>query len=102
LTDTGRLWRDKWIAHCAGDHFRSGIVEEGSIMKKALCALAVAALFIQPAFAGGMAEPVMEPEIIAQESAGTGGGWVVPLILIAIVAAVASSSGGSTPLPDDV
>ena len=67
-------------------------------MKKALCAIAVAALMSQPALAGGMAEPVMEPDIIVEETAtGTGGGWVVPLILIAVIAAVASSSGGSAP-----
>ncbi len=69
-------------------------------MKKAVCAMAVITLMSQSALAGGMAEPLMEPEIIAQETAaGTGGGWVIPLILIAVIAAVASStSGGETPV----
>jgi len=37
--------------------------------------------------AGGMAEPLMEPEVIAEETAGTSG-FVVPLILLAVIAAV--------------
>ena len=39
------------------------------------------------AHAGGMAEPLMEPEVIAEETAGTSG-FVVPLILLAVIAAV--------------
>jgi len=69
-------------------------------MKKVVCAMAAAAVISQPALAGGMAEPVMEPEVIAESTTGTGGGWVVPLILIAVIAAVASSSGSSTPIDD--
>ncbi|MGI1663196.1 hypothetical protein ACRDNQ_13225 [Palleronia sp. KMU-117] len=72
-------------------------------MKKFVAAAALSALVAQPALAGGMAEPVMEPEVIAEESVGTGGGWVVPLILIALVAAVASASGSSdTPMTPEV
>jgi putative copper export protein len=73
-------------------------------VKKVIVAAALSALVMQPAFAGGMAEPVMEPEIIVEEtSTGTGGGWVVPLILIALVAAVAAASGSSdTPVPPPV
>lgn len=48
-----------------------------------------------PAIAGGMAEPLMEPEVIVEESSESSGGIVVPLLLIAIIAAVASGSGGS-------
>jgi hypothetical protein len=45
------------------------------------------------AHAGGMSEPVMEPEIIVEEtSTGTGGGWVVPVVLLALVAAVAAAN----------
>jgi hypothetical protein len=71
-------------------------------MNKFVAAAALAAIVAQPALAGGMAEPVMEPEVIAEESVGTGGGWIVPLILIALVAAVASASGSSdTPIVPD-
>ncbi len=37
--------------------------------------------------AGGMAEPILEPEVIAEETAGTSG-FIIPLILLAIIAAV--------------
>ena len=64
-------------------------------------ALAVSA--VAAANAGGLAEPVMEAEVIAEAATGTGGGWIVPLIFIAVVAAVASSSGGGeTPIPGPV
>ncbi len=47
--------------------------------------------------AGGLAEPMMEPEVIEEESATTGG-FIIPLVLLAIIVAVASgSSGGSSP-----
>jgi hypothetical protein len=70
------------------------------MIRTILASAAIAGFAMLPANAGGMAEPVMEPEIIVEETAtGTGGGWVVPLILIAVIAAVASSSsGGSTPV----
>ena len=45
------------------------------------------------AFAGGMAEPIMEP-IVIEDEAGTSGSIVVPLLLLAVIAAVASRSGG--------
>jgi hypothetical protein len=64
------------------------------MIRTLLASAAIAGIATLPAFAGGMAEPVMEPEIIVEESTGTGGGWVVPLVLLAVVAAVASSSGG--------
>jgi len=70
------------------------------MIRTLLASAAVAALATLPALAGGMAEPVMEPEIIVEESTGTGGGWVVPLVLIAVIAAVASSTSGSdAPVP---
>ena len=50
--------------------------------------------------AGGLAEPMMEPEVIEEASAGSGG-YIVPLILLAIIVAVASSSS-STPSPSEM
>jgi hypothetical protein len=52
-------------------------------------ALTVAA---STAFAGGMAEPVMEPTIIAAETSSSAGGIVVPLLLLLVVAAAIASN----------
>ena len=50
-----------------------------------------------PVHAGGMAEPMMEPEVVAAEAAAASvGGFVLPLLFLAVIAAAASSSG-STP-----
>ena len=58
-----------------------------------------AALITAPVHAGGMAEPMMEPEVIAEETSNSGG-FIIPLLLLAAIVAVASSSGGgSTPAP---
>jgi hypothetical protein len=59
-------------------------------MKKVALAAALS-LAATSAFAGGFVEPVMEPEVIIEETAGTSGGIVVPLLLLAVVAAVAMS-----------
>ncbi|WP_343080377.1 hypothetical protein [Ostreiculturibacter nitratireducens] len=58
-------------------------------MKKLALAAALSA-FATTAFAGGMAEPVVEPEVIVEETAGTSGGIVVPLLLLALVAVAVS------------
>jgi len=47
--------------------------------------------------AGGLAEPMMEPEVI-EEASSTSGGFIVPLLLLAIIVALASSSSGSSPV----
>ena len=47
--------------------------------------------------AGGLAEPVMEPEVI-EEASATSGGFIIPLVILAIIVAVVSSSSGSTPV----
>ena len=52
-------------------------------------ALSVAA---STAFAGGLAEPVMEPEVVVQEtSSSSSAGILVPVLLLLLVAAAASS-----------
>jgi hypothetical protein len=63
-----------------------------TLIKNTAIALATAAAMSTAAYAGSMEAPVMEPEIIVEESTGTGGGWVVPVLLLAIVAAVASAN----------
>lgn len=56
---------------------------------------AIAALMLaSPAMAGGMAEPVVEPEVIVEDTAGTSGDILVPLLLLVLIAAAVSSSNG--------
>ena len=65
-------------------------------MKKLVLAAALTGL-ASTAFAGGMAEPVMEPEVIVEETSGTtAGGIVVPLVLLALIAAVALEAGATS------
>jgi len=59
-------------------------------MKKVAIA-AVLSLAATTAFAGGMAEPVMEPEVIVEDSASSNGGILVPLLFVAMIAAVAAN-----------
>jgi hypothetical protein len=76
------------------------MVTDMKIIKPAAFALSGFALLTTPVSAGNLAEPIMEPEVITEAATGTGGGWVVPLVLLALVAAVVASSGGSdTPVP---
>lgn len=56
----------------------------------AFCSLALATGSAQ---AGGVAEPLMEPEVIAEESSDSGG-FLIPLLFLALLAAAISSSGG--------
>ncbi|HQU69745.1 MAG TPA: hypothetical protein PLI43_16315 [Albidovulum sp.] len=59
-------------------------------MKKLALAAAVS-LAASTAFAGGMAEPVMEPEVVVEKSS-TSGGILVPLLLLLVVAAAVASN----------
>jgi hypothetical protein len=52
-------------------------------------ALSVAAT---SAFAGGMAEPVMEPEVVVEEASSSSGALIPLLLLVLVAAAVASSN----------
>ena len=47
-------------------------------------ALSVAAT---TAFAGGMAEPVMEPEVVVEETSSSNAGIIVPLLLLIVIGA---------------
>ena len=59
-------------------------------MKPILLA-AVLSVAAVPVLAGGMAEPVTEPEVIVQDTSSSGGdNWVGILLLLAVVTAVAS------------
>lgn len=60
-------------------------------MKKIALA-AVLSVAASTAFAGGVAEPVMEPEVVAARTSSSAGGIVVPLLLLLVVIAAASSN----------
>jgi len=61
-------------------------------MKKFALAVAFAGA-ASTAFAGGMAEPVMEmtPAMVMEDTGSSAGGMIIPLILVAIIAAAASN-----------
>lgn len=59
-------------------------------MKSFVLAAALAAA-ASAGIAGSMDAPIMEPEVIVEESVGTSaGGLIVPLMLLLVIAAVAS------------
>ena len=60
-------------------------------MKKIALA-AVLSVAASTAFAGGVAEPVMEPEVVAAATSSSAAGVIVPLLLLLVVAAALSSS----------
>lgn len=59
-------------------------------MKK-LALAAVLSVAATTAFAGGMAEPVMDPAVVEATTSSSAGGIVVPLLLLLLIAAAASS-----------
>ncbi len=63
-------------------------------MKKIALASAIA-LTATGAFAGGMAEPVMEAEVVEAATSSSSAGIIVPVLLLLLVAAAASGSNGS-------
>ncbi len=59
-------------------------------MKKIALATALS-LAATTAFAGGMAEPIVEPEVVVTETSSSSGGIVVPLLLLLVIAAAAAN-----------
>ena len=57
------------------------------------------AMSVCMASAGGIAEPVMEPEVVAAATSSSSGGVIVPLLLLLIIAAAVSSGSSG---PDDI
>ncbi len=62
-------------------------------MKKLIAAASLAAMMAGVANAGGMAEPVMEAEVVEAATSSSSAGIIVPILLLLLVAAAAS--GGS-------
>lgn len=46
------------------------------------------------AFAGGVTEPIMQPDEVEQKASSSSGGILIPLLLLVVVAAAIASSGG--------
>lgn len=59
-------------------------------MKK-LALAAVLAATASTAFAGGLVEPVQEPEVVEAQAASSGG-ILIPLLIVLLVAAAVSSN----------
>jgi hypothetical protein len=68
---------------------RGASVLEVNMKKVALAA--VLSLAATTAMAGGMAEPVMEPEVIVEETASSDAGILVPLLFLVLVAAAVAN-----------
>lgn len=73
------------------------------IVMKRLLLCTTAAVHFTAGFglAGGVTEPVMEPEVVAAATSSSASGVIVPLLLLLVVAA-ALSSGGESASPSDV
>jgi len=66
-----------------------------------LAGVSALALLSAPAFAGGMIEPVMEPDVVAAATASSSAGIIVPLLLLLLIAAaVAGDSGDEMTVSD--
>lgn len=69
-------------------------------MRSILVSLIVVSGLATSAVAGGMAEPVMEPETVAAEAATSGkDGWLLPLLLVVLIAVAVDAYGKADPQP---
>ena len=59
---------------------------------------AVLALSAMAASAGGLGEPIMDPDVVEAATSSSAGGIIVPILLLLLIAA-AVSGGSSTPAP---
>ena len=57
---------------------------------------AVLALSAKSVNAGGLGEPIMEPDVVEAATSSSAGGIIVPILLLLLIAA-AVSSGSNTP-----
>ncbi|MGB8624145.1 MAG: hypothetical protein WCD16_15155 [Paracoccaceae bacterium] len=60
-------------------------------MKKLALAAAMS-VAATASFAGNMAEPVMEPEVIVEDTSSSNAGIIVPILFLVLVAAAVSSN----------
>ena len=57
----------------------------------------VLALSAMSANAGGLGEPIMEPEVVEAATSSSAGGIIVPILLLLLI--IAATAGSSTPAP---
>jgi hypothetical protein len=62
-------------------------------MRRLLLATTASLAFASAATAGGLAEPITEPEVIVEDTSTSNGGLLVPLLLLVLIAAAVASSG---------
>ena len=68
---------------------------------KLLKAMALSVLAATPSFAGGMAEPVMEPEVIEEETTTrSNAGIIVPIMALILFGLAMSGGGNDAPIPE--
>jgi hypothetical protein len=65
--------------------------------KKILLAGAFCALAAQSAYAGGVAEPTMEQEVVVAETTASSGGVLLPLLLLVLIAVAVSGTSSAPP-----
>jgi hypothetical protein len=64
---------------------------------RTIAALMLSAMLVNPAFAGGMAEPIMEEEIKAETAAGSRAGILVPILALILIGLALSNSDDDAP-----
>ena len=71
-------------------------------MRKLLTATALSAALANPLAAGGYVEPVLEPQVIVEDTSSSAGGVLVPLLAIVMLTLVLadSGSGGQVQISD--
>ena len=65
---------------------------------KFVTAAALSFALAAPAFAGGMAEPIMEEEVVAEETAASSNAGILVPILALILIGLAISNNGDDPV----
>ncbi len=66
---------------------------------KSIYASLAALIFASPVFAGGMAEPIMEEEVVVEEATSSSrAGILVPILALILIGLAISNKGGD----DDV
>jgi len=70
---------------------KSDVRQKLEVTMKKIALAAALSVAATTAFAGGMAEPVMEPAVV-EAGTSSSGGVVVPLLLLVLVAAAVASN----------
>ena len=78
-----------WVCGVASEKF--GVIRNLEVTMKKIALAAALSVAATTAFAGGMAEPVMEPAVV-EAGTSSSGGIILPLLLIVAVAAAIASN----------